>query len=71
MKVDELSIEMTFAEDQLLKQESEQINILKSQNANLNKIGRRLKLIELELQNDAAVIKREDIEKIETLKNKQ
>jgi hypothetical protein len=44
---------------------------LKSQNANLNKIGRKLKLIEIELQNDAAMIKREEVEKIETLKNKQ
>lgn len=64
MKVDELSIEINFAEDQLIKQETEQNNILKSQNANLNKIGRRLKLIELELQNDAAAIKRQEIEKI-------
>lgn len=50
---------MNLFEDQLLKQESEELNILKSQNGSIKKIGRKLKLIELQLQDDAAVIKRE------------
>lgn len=37
----------------------------------MKKMGRKLKLIELALQDDAAVIKREELEKIETLKTKQ
>lgn len=49
---------MTFSEDQLLKQENEEANLLKTQNGTMKKIGRRLKLIELQLQDDAAVIKR-------------
>jgi hypothetical protein len=37
----------------------------------MKKMGRKLKLIELALQDDAAVIKREELEKIESLKTKQ
>lgn len=37
----------------------------------MKKLGRKLKLIELQLQDDAAIIKREELEHIEQLKNKQ
>ena len=37
----------------------------------MKRIGRRLKLVELQLQDEAANIKREELEKIEVLKNKQ
>jgi hypothetical protein len=40
------------------------MNTLKNQNSNMKKMGRKLKLIELALQDDAAVIKREEMEKI-------
>jgi DNA-binding CsgD family transcriptional regulator len=45
MQIDELAIEMSFSEDQLTKQESEELNILKTQNGSMKKIGRKLKLI--------------------------
>ena len=35
------------------------------------KMGRRLKLIELQLQDDAAIIKRDQLEKIENQRNQQ
>ncbi len=47
------------------------MNTLKSQNSNMKKMGRKLKLIELALQDDAAIIKREEKEKIEAMKTKQ
>jgi hypothetical protein len=47
------------------------MNTLKSQNSNMKKMGRKLKLIELALQDDAAIIKREEMEKIEAMKTKQ
>jgi hypothetical protein len=46
------------------------MNTLKSQNSNMKKMGRKLKLIELALQDDAAIIKREEMEKIEAMKTK-
>lgn len=71
MQIDVLILELNLGEEQLAKQELEQMNTLKNQNSNMKKMGRKLKLIELALQDDAAVIKREELEKIETLKTKQ
>lgn len=52
---------MNIFEDQLLKQEGEEVAILRNQNGSIKKIGRKLKLIELQLQDDASAIKREEI----------
>ena len=48
-------------EEQVIKQEHEEVNLLKSQNTNLKRIGRKLKLIELQLQDDAANWKRDEL----------
>lgn len=55
----------------MTKQEYEEIALLKTQNSNTKRVGRKLKLIELQLQDDAANLKREEFERIENLKNKQ
>ena len=41
------------------------------QQDHVKKMGRRLKLIELQLQDDAAIIKRDQLEKIENQRNQQ
>ena len=46
-------------EDQVVKQEHEEIALLRNQNGSMKRLGRRLKLIELQLQDDAANIKRD------------
>jgi len=38
--------------------------LLKTQNNNMKRVGRKLKLIELQLQDDAANLKRDEFEKI-------
>lgn len=45
-------------------QEKEEIGLQVKQQAHLKKMGRKLKLIELQLQDDAAVIKREELDHI-------
>lgn len=55
----------------MTKQQYEEITLLTTQNSNTKRVGRKLKLIELQLQDDAANLKREEFEKIENLKNKQ
>ena len=57
-------------EDQVVKEEQEEVNLLKTQNSNMKRLSRRLKLVELQLQDDAANMKREEIERIEVLKTK-
>ena len=41
------------------------------QQDHVKKMGRKLKLIELQLQDDAAIIKRDQLEKIENQRNQQ
>lgn len=45
--------------------------MLKSQNSNMKRLSRRLKLVELQLQDDAANLKRDELEKIESLRTRQ
>ena len=55
----------------MIKQEHEEIALLKTQNGSMKRLSRRLKLVELQLQEDAANFKREEEKKIEALKNRQ
>jgi len=64
IQVDELEIELAFTEEQLVKQEHEEVNLLKTQNGSLKRLARKLKLVELQLQDDANNWKREEVEKI-------
>ena len=45
-------------EEQVLHKEQEELALLKTQNSNIKRLSRRLKLIELQLQDDAANLKR-------------
>lgn len=45
----------------MIKQEHEEVSLLKSQNSNMKRLSRRLKLVELQLQDDAANIKRDEL----------
>jgi len=58
-------------EDQVANKEQEEVALLKTQNSNIKRLSRRLKLVELQLQDDAANLKREEMEKIEQLRAKQ
>jgi chromosome segregation ATPase len=58
MQIEEWEVELNFMEEQVVKQENEEIAQLKNQNSHMKRFGRRLKLVELQLQDDAANIKR-------------
>ena len=64
-------MELGFMEEQAVKQEHEEVELLRKQNEGLKRLGRRLKLVELQLQEDASNWKREEVEKIESLKHRQ
>ena len=51
-------------EDQVIKLENEEITKLKDQNNNMKRMSRKLKLVELQLQDEAANYKREEESKI-------
>ena len=40
------------------------MSLLKTQNSNIKRLNRRLKLVELQLQDDAANIKKDEMEKL-------
>lgn len=48
-------------EDQVVKQEHEEVNLLKTQNSNMKRLSRKLKLVELQLQDEAANFKRDEL----------
>jgi hypothetical protein len=58
-------------EEQVTKKEQEEVALLSNQNSNIKRLSRRLKLVELQLQDEAANIKREEVERIEQLRAKQ
>ena len=55
----------------MTKKEQEEVALLSTQNSNIKRLSRRLKLVELQLQDEAANIKREEVERIEQLRAKQ
>ena len=57
--MEELDVELSFMEEQVVKQEHEEISLLKTQNGSIKRLSRKMKLIELQLQDDAANMKRE------------
>jgi|JI6StandDraft_1071083.scaffolds.fasta_scaffold449521_1 hypothetical protein len=48
-------------EEQVVKQEHEEVNLLKTQNSNMKRLSRKLKLVELQLQDEAANFKRDEL----------
>ena len=64
-------IENSYLEEQLIVHEKEELSLMGKQQAHVKKMGRRLKLIELQLQDDAAIIKRDELEQIEHHRNQQ
>ena len=48
-------------EEQVVKQEHEEVNLLKTQNSNMKRLSRKLKLVELQLEDEAANFKRDEL----------
>ena len=47
------------------------MSLLKSQNTSMKRLSRKLKLVEIELEDEVANLKREEMEEIESIRSKQ